>query len=36
MARQVLKTLDKGQSQAREQEQAVKLSQGQAQDGPTR
>ena len=36
MARQVLKTLDKGQSQAREQAQAIKLSQGQAKGGPTR
>lgn len=36
MARQVLKTLDKGQSQVREQAQAVKLTQGQAKGGPTR
>lgn len=36
MARQVLKTLDKGQSQAREQAQAIKQSQAQAKVGPTR
>ncbi|ACM39310.1 Hypothetical Protein Avi_9577 (plasmid) [Allorhizobium ampelinum S4] len=36
MARQVLKTLDKGQSQAREQAQVIKQSQGQARGGPTR
>jgi fido (protein-threonine AMPylation protein) len=36
MAREVLKTLDKGQSQAREQAQAIRQSQAQAKGGPTR
>lgn len=36
MARQVLKTLDKGQSQAREQAQAIRQSQGQTKGGPVR
>ncbi|NSZ87663.1 BID domain-containing protein [Agrobacterium tumefaciens] len=36
MAREVLKTLDKGQSQTREQAQAIKQSQGQVRGGPTR
>lgn len=36
MARQVLKTLDKGQSQAHEQAQAIKQAQQQAKGGPTR
>ena len=36
MARQVLKTLDKGQSQAREQAQAINQSQQLGKGGPTR
>ena len=36
MARQILKTLDKGQTQAREQAQAVKQSQSLGRGGPTR
>ncbi|MFK4259345.1 Fic family protein [Agrobacterium tumefaciens] len=35
-AREVLKSLDKGQSLAREQAQAIKQSQGQVRGGPTR
>ena len=36
MAREVLKALDKGQSQAREQAQAIRQSQAQAKAGPSR